>query len=437
MSKIRLILLVITMLAGMPATEGCRSISQTTILPSQPGQSTAGQDNITMTAPSNEAAPAVPQEYQQLYNGLSLDMERFQAKLDTMPGVSGRENKTVFAAELLYANGNVGEALLNPQVMSLNRVMLDRFQSMGIKGVVVAIKYPLLSPDFPRSSEFLKFYKDITVECHGRGIKVLVEVGAIFSGTPYSPVQIDWSKYTTETFLQGLENQLILVAGQVQPDYLTLANEPVTDEGLTKLKITPEAWSSFISSTVSRIDRSHGILVGAGTGTWENPAYMNTIINMPGLDYIDLHIYPMGRDNLFLERALSYSQTSHRNGKRVTVSECWLYKALPEELGSGLGNAETIMDRDYYSFWSPLDSQFTRLMVSLSATADLDFVSFFWSRYFFNYLVYQTTPHNLRTSELTRLATRASMNNMQKANLSTLGLYLQKLLGEQTHYLSQ
>jgi len=312
----------------------------------------------------------------------------------------------------------------------LNRLMLDRLQAIGIKGVVVAIKYPLLSPDFPRSSEFLKFYKDIIAECHSRNIKVLVEVGAIFSGTPYSPVQVDWSKYTTQSFLQGLEDQLLLVASQVQPDYLTLANEPVADEGLTKLKITPAAWSSFISSTAGRVDRSHGILVGAGTGTWENPAYMNSIINTAGLDYIDLHIYPMGTDNVYLDRVLSYSQTAHSNGKRVTVSECWLYKALPEELGSGLGNAEMIMDRDYYSFWSPQDAQFIRLMVNLADTADMDFVSFFWSRYFFDYLDYQATQRNLTTLELNRLATQASISSMRKGNLSPLGQDLQKLLGD-------
>jgi hypothetical protein len=377
--------------------------------------------------PPNETVPSVPQEYAQLYSGLASEMDQFQLKLDLMSSGRATADKTVFAAELLYANGNVGEGLLNPQVMSLNRLMLDRFQSMGIKGVVVAIKYPLLSPDFPRSSEFLKFYKEIIAECHSRNIKVLVEVGAIFSGTPYSPVQVDWSKYTTQTFLQGLEDQLLLVAGQVQPDYLTLANEPVTDEGLTKLQITPEAWSSFINSTANRIDRSHGILVGAGTGTWENPAYMNSIINMPGLDYIDLHIYPMGTDDVYLDRALSYSQTAAGNGKRVTVSECWLYKTLPQELGSSLGNAEMIMDRDYYSFWSPLDARFIGMVVSLAAKADMDFVSFFWSRYFFAYLDYQATPHNLTTAEMNRLITQASMSSMQKGNLSPLGQYLPKL----------
>ncbi|MGA9049628.1 MAG: hypothetical protein WB588_11615 [Dehalococcoidia bacterium] len=425
MKKTLFTMLILAVLAGI-VVPGCRHASQIVTAPSQSNQSNASQTNQVTTP--NVSTPAVPQEYQQLYRGLAAQMDQFQTKLDVMPSGSAAADRTTFASELLYANGNVGDGLLNPQVMSLNRLVLDRLQSIGIKGVVVAIKYPLLSPDFPRSSEFLKFYQDIISECHSRNMKVLVEVGAIFAGTPYSPVHVDWSKYTTQSFLQGLEDQLLLVAGQVQPDYLTLANEPVTDEGLTGLKITPGDWSSFISSTAGRIDRSHGILVGAGTGTWENPAYMNSIINMTGLDYVDLHIYPMGTDNAYLDRALNYSQIAHSNRKRVTVSESWLYKALPEELGNGLGNAETIMDRDYYSFWQPLDAQFIRMMVSISAAAGMDFVSFFWSRYFFSYLDYQATSHDLSTIELNRLATQASMSSMQKGNLSPLGQDLQKLL---------
>ncbi|MHB8084796.1 MAG: hypothetical protein ACYDHZ_03145, partial [Dehalococcoidia bacterium] len=245
MNKIWLILLLLVVLVGM-LIPGCRHPGQTTAAPSQSSQPSASQPN--QSSPSNETMPTVPQEYQQLYSSLSNQMDQFQTKLNSLSSGSTAD-KTIFASELLYANGNVGEGLLNPQVMSLNKLMLDRLQAMGIKGVVVAIKYPLLSPDFPRSSEFLKFYQDIITECNSRNIKVLVEVGAIFAGTPYSPVRVDWSKYTTQSFLQGLEDQLILVAGQVRPDYLTLANEPVTDEGLTGLKITPEDWSSFISST--------------------------------------------------------------------------------------------------------------------------------------------------------------------------------------------
>ena len=186
-----------------------------------------------MTSPTSETPP-VPAEYQSLYTELSSEMGHFEGLL-TQQSVSNQQ-QPVFATDLLFANGNVGEGLLTQANMNNNIILLDRLQAMGFKGVVVAIKFPLLKPDFPHSSEYLQFYQQIMVECHKRGMKVLVECGAIFSGTPYSSVQIDWSQYTTQTFLQGLEAQLLLVAREIKPDYLTLANEPQTEEALTGFK---------------------------------------------------------------------------------------------------------------------------------------------------------------------------------------------------------
>ena len=283
----------------------------------------------------------------------------------------------VFATDLLFANGNVGPGLLTIANVNNNIILLNRLQAIGFKGVVIAIKFPLLKPDFPRSAEYLLFYQQIMTECHKRGMKVLVECGAIFSGTPYSSVQVDWSQYTTQTFLQGLEDQLLLVAHEIKPDYLTLANEPETEESLTKLAISPEVWKNFIADTVAKVDRSSGILVGAGTGTWENPAYINEIFNMTGLDYIDLHIYPMNKNAALLDRALTYAQQAKTAGKQVTISECWLWKASPDELGNGLGDTEKIMNRDVYSFWEPLDARYLQDIMKLADMTGMDFVSFF------------------------------------------------------------
>jgi hypothetical protein len=304
---------------------------------------------------------------------------------------------------------------------------------MGVKGVVLAIKFPLLKPDFPRSSEYLQFFKNIMVECHQRSLKVLVECGAIFAGTPYSPVEVDWSNYTTETFLQALEDQLLLIAEEIKPDYLTLANEPQTEEALTKLTITPAIWSDFIASTLQNIDRSGGLLVGAGTGTWENPNYINELFNMPGLDYIDLHIYPMNSNAIYFDRALNYALEARAAGKRVTVSESWLWKATPAELGNFLGDTEKIMNRDVYSFWYPLDERFVQDIMNLADATGMDFVSFFWTRNLLSYLDYDSTPHNLTTAEYNRLINQASLANLQKGTLSPLGQYLQQALNSRTN----
>ena len=154
--------------------------------------------------------------------------------------------------------------------------------------------------------------------------------------------------------------------------------------------------------------------MGAGTGTWENPAYINELFNMAGLDYVDLHIYPMNKDAVLLERALDYASQAHAAGKRVTISESWLWKASPDELGNGLGDAEKTMNRDVYSFWYPLDARFLQDMMKLADVTGMDFVSFFWMRNFFAYLDYDSTPHNLTTAALTRLINQAYVSNVLK-----------------------
>jgi len=57
-------------------------------------------------------------------------------------------------------------------------------------------------------------------ECHQRGMKVLVECGAIFSGTPLFTGTSRLVEVILRTaFLQGLADQLVLVA-QESNDYL-------------------------------------------------------------------------------------------------------------------------------------------------------------------------------------------------------------------------
>jgi hypothetical protein len=418
---------VILMIALLSSLVSCAPSNSRIPNVSPPGSTVVPAPASTTTP---EELPPVPAEYQGIYTELEAELTHFEGILNQKWNHS--QGHTLMATELAYANGNIGETLLNANSMANNRLLLDRLQAMGVKSVVVAVKYPLLKPDFPRSAEYLQFFKDIVAECHRRGITVLVECGAVFAGTPYSPIQVDWSKYTTETFLQGLQDELILIAREIKPDYLTLANEPVTEEGLTGLIITPTAWRDFISSTMGKIDRSNGLLLGAGTGTWENPAYINAIIGMPGLDYIDLHIYPLNKDGALLERGLNYAMQARAAGQRVTISETWLWKATAQELGNGLGDPEKAMNRDVYSFWYPLDARFIQDIMDLADATNMDFVSFFWTRNFFAYLDYSQTPHNLTTTQYNRLINQAFVSNVQRDNMSSLGQYFQQKLNSRT-----
>jgi len=377
----------------------------------------------TGTNPTS-APPSIPTEYQPLADELNGEMAQFEDSLVNLP--QDGTHSAIVATELAYANGNVGEALLSPGIMQLNRTLLDRLHAMGVKGVVVQIPFPLLDPSFPRSAEYLQFYKDILHEARLRGIKVLVESGTVFSGTAYSPIQVDYSKYTTGSFLQGREDQVLVIASQLRPDYLMIGNEPTTEEMLTHLTITAQDWGKYLNATLGRINHS-GILIGTGVGTWEDPSYFEQAMQVKGTDFIDLHIYPMGRNASLLERALKYTQQARTAGKRVTISEVWLYKAAAGVNG-GYGNFSEIYNRDVYSFWQPWDERFIGDMIKLADLTHMDLVSFFWTRSFFAALDYNATDHNQTTEAFNRQINQAGMAAVQKGSLSGLGQWFQQEL---------
>jgi len=382
----------------------------------------------TYQEPAEPTVPPVPQEYQSLYEELGNELSAFELVLKQK--WDGSRNDTTFATELSFANGNIGEGLLRPETLENNRILLDFLQNMGIQGVVLSIKYPLLEPTFPRSTEYLSFYKQIVTEIRRHNMKVLVETGAVFAGTAFSSVQVDWSKYTSASFLKGMQDQLVLIAHEIKPDYLTLTEEPGTQEMLTKLHFTLNDWTNFIETTLKRLDRSGEMLVGAGMGSWDDAAYVTTFLGIDGIDYLDMHIYPPGNNGVFLERALNTALQVKAAGKRFTVGESWLYKATIAEITGSPGVDEDAFNRDTYSFWYPLDARFIEDIMDMADAGKMDFVSFFWMRNFLAYLDYSTSTKDLSTAELNRLINQTVLINLKLGVLSPLGqFYEEQLLG--------
>jgi hypothetical protein len=99
----------------------------------------------------------VPAEYQSLYTYLDGKLDNFAKQLNAQPKTDS--GAITFAAELLVANGNRSEDLLQPQTFAGVVKYLDQLQALGVTGVKVAIKYPLLMPDWQHSREYLAFYK--------------------------------------------------------------------------------------------------------------------------------------------------------------------------------------------------------------------------------------------------------------------------------------
>ena len=75
----------------------------------------------------------IPVEYRQLYNALEMDMDEFEATIDS--SWDGSTYPVAFSAALSNANSNVGEALLNEQNWANILTLLDLLDGLGVTGI--------------------------------------------------------------------------------------------------------------------------------------------------------------------------------------------------------------------------------------------------------------------------------------------------------------
>jgi hypothetical protein len=202
---------------------------------------------------------------------------------------------------------------------------------------------------------------------------------------------------------------------------------------LTGLSFSVDQFLEFVRDTAISIGRSSEVLLGAGSGSWENPAYLEGLSREPSIDFINIHIYPFASTHAdYLERALDAAETARANNKQVIVEETWLYKATPLEVAQSIAHQD-VFERDVYSFWQPLDIQFIELMVGLAHEHGFDYLSFFWSGLFFSYLDFAETPQDLTPVDLYRQLNLAQSESMIKGDLSETGKAYQALLQRSSH----
>src|SRR3990170_3781971 len=351
------------------------------------------------TLAADQASPEVPQEFAELYAELSSLLDAGSAAVDAR--WDGTTNEAAYATELLAANGNRGEDLLGTTALDGSRLMLDRFQDMGIDAVKVTITYPLLSAEYPRSGEYLDFYRQAVADAHQRGLTVLVGIGLTFTEPEFSTETVDYSGYTLDEFKADRRAYAELIIDQVGPDYLTVLNEPGTmihiAPGLSELN-QPAKYREVLETITQGLDRK-GVLIGAGAGSWEHPEFFRQAA-ASDLDYIDLHVYPLQRG--FFEQIFDVLDSVRAAGKRTVIGEAWLYKIADSELDQAGAVAVEMFGRDTFSFWSPLDSSYIEIMSRLARYNDVELISFFWgAKHFFAYLDYD---HYRNASPATLLA---------------------------------
>jgi hypothetical protein len=387
----------------------------------EPAEQDDSSPEAAPAAASQAPAATVPTGEIDLYRTLESRLDAIAASLPP-PSPSA----TKFGAELLPANGNAGEALLTPQAMTAVRLYLDSLQRLGVQGVTVQISDPLFAPDFPRSAEYVQFYKTVAAEVRSRGLLLMVETGPVFAGTDYSSVQVGGRWPSNEAYFRDRSAQIVRIAAQIRPDYLSMGNEPQTEQMLTGLRFTLDEYLAFLQDTAAAAPRGTTRL-GAGTGTWEDPAWSRRIIAEVPLDFLDLHLYPLsnGRTD-YVQRLVDLTREARTAGKEVLIGESWLYKLSDAEIQQSQAIA-TLFARDYYDFWAPLDPRFIDVIGRLAAREGVTYISFFWSKYLFAYLPYTPDAPSRPAQELIRASNQAALEAMRQQSLSPSGEALRRL----------
>jgi len=203
---------------------------------------------------------------------------------------------------------------------------------------------------------------------------------------------------------------------------------------------TAAGFASMINSILGAISAAGGtgIPVGAGVGTWlqSGPSFVQSL-GATGINYIDLHVYPVNFG--FLNAAVSLADTAHSYGKGVAMSEAWLLKERDSEFSTvNVASNDAIFSRDVFSFWKPLDQELLDSLVRFAYWKQLLFFSPFWSKYYYAYLDYNQY-HDMTPAQLLAAQGTALVPAIEAGQYTDTGLFYQTALsitGPQANVLS-
>jgi hypothetical protein len=378
--------------------------------------------------------PQVPSAYVDLYSSLQGPLAGFDRGVTNT--WNGQKSDVNFGGELLSANANRGQQLLRPNVLAGVRRELDSLKALGLRSVTVCIGFPVLYTPFFQfngnaqdAAAYLAFYQTVASEIHQRNMKMVVESSLLFPGVYSAGSGFNLSGYyatlSVSELITAHGEMLALLAQQVRPDWINLGSEPDTmaaNFGNQSLS-TPAVFSALIAQEVARI-RATGstISLGAGVGTWKsNGAEFIQALAATGIDFIDLHIYPINMG--FLDRLTQFTDYAQSFGKPVAISEAWLSKERDSEFSQyNAATDQTIFSRDAFSFWAPLDQTFLGSLVKFAHWKRLIYFSPFWTKYFHAYLDYPAVQ-GMTPGQITALSEQAASAALQAGTESTTGVF--------------
>ncbi len=256
---------------------------------------------------------------------------------------------------------------------------------------------------------------------------VEIESSVLFANTPFSPIAFDYSKLTFQDFELQRKQMIVALIQDLQPDYLDLGAEPDTQYRLTGFTEfnSPDSYTAYVNYILNGLNRG-STKVGAGSGTWVNDGYVQSLAANTSLDFIALHVYPVVGPTL--QRILAFSDIAKQHGKRVIMDEAWLYKA-GTLVSQSLATNIDVFRNDVFSFWAPLDQEFLAAIVNSAKVEGIDYVSPFWTLQFFGYVDYGSDTAALSYQDLEASLVKVASQSMLTDQFTSTGLLYAQITG--------
>jgi len=368
---------------------------------------------------------------------------------------------TSFAGDLGLANSNRGYLLFTPDpenypfpipvyqnaLYAKIDTMLMAFESLGYTAVDLTVQYPMFVKSFPNSKYYLDFYKNVAQKIKMFGFKLSIGCQASFidsvfaekhlandlykhyldpDGNPNTNDQLTQERYKEEK-LQMLQT----IIDSLQPDYLTIEQEPQTQSAnlLHLIDYSVDSTISLINYFTENLNKQN-VSLGAGAGSWDDIEYFQKIA-LTNVDFLDCHIYPVNFSNVD-NKFFIIDSIADANNKKLMIGEAWCYKITNSELqniNQPVATSQLIYSRDVFDYWQSVDSLFVKAMVLLSQQSKIELVNFFWPNIMFGQLTYdQSTYGTMSPKQIINLGSEVGYSNMFRFHLSPIGEYTKSLI---------
>jgi hypothetical protein len=346
------------------------------------------------TGPCPPLERPVPPEQASIYERQSEWLAEYRATVAAR--TPGAQSQPVFGGHLLTADSNRADALLQADALQWVELSLDRFQQLGMEGVTLNLGYPLLMPWFPDSARYLEYYRGVAKAVRERGMRLAVEQIILYTRSEFTPFAFELGDLTLEKYTADQTQMAQIILDELAPDHLTILHEPDTVAELTGLRsiLTPDVATAYVNSLLAGLRRGE-TRIGAGSGSWSSPLFVESFSKNTRVDYVDIHIYWINPGSI--ANAYQMAAAAKRHGKGIVITEAGLYKSLGEgregmPLGEDLEETPNVTGitavyrRDVFGFWEPLDMQFLEVTGRFARSIGTQYVSAYWTNMFFSYV---------------------------------------------------